>query len=1026
MRSAICFIAINLFLFSSADAQVTLVNNGKPVATIVVPDGQTKNTDREDLPVAAANIAAKELQTFIAKASGARLPIVTASKAPLKSTLILVGRSKLSQKFGLTLPSKSEGVRITTFPRGLAILGEVAPKGTNNRQHAHDRGTLNATYLFLEKFVGFRFYFRRGSHGELGIVVPRKPTVTVGPVDFVSAPAFPYRAIVPYSGSGDWKAATREGKGTAFSCNHTHYGWNGLYGKTNPEYFSLGSNGKRNYRFLCYGNPDVIQKELEHTATYYKTGRRIGGSPGEKYIPVEPGDNWSECRCEKCQALIEPNRGRFGRHSRLWWDHYVRNLGLAVKKRWPDKRVAALAYQGRVLPGKKELPDNVDVQVCIHNSPLNFYKEPSSRDEIRKLLRAWSKKLGGDRRRLYVWDYTCYPQYWSCAPTIYPHTLQQFLREHRQIIGGVFLNGGDETIQADHYMVAFTFALQWNPDLDVDAHLKDYCQKFFGPAADPMERMYQLLIDRYEKTRWPSYRPARYTSYATPSMFYGRTYTPPVVERIEQLLCEAERAAGRIPDGRVAQFVGEGWMLRRNPTKRQQPFEIVVEASDQAVHQPTIKWDGGQLQYRGTLVRGQKLVVRPGPKAKLLPAKSRPADEMIPLDRRLATGLKPFAKGYVVHTARNLRIATFPGAKFRVQMTGKAEGGGNSFVAVQWSTGKWSYHLRNSFDNKPRTVSEIITAPPNARGLHHVYFYRVNQKGTVWYGDLSLRREFAKKKSSLPPGGKDVSSLVMGNAPTLPPRTSQIFHVFANTAAESDSAKLRVTVRAVHATETHATKPTVYQRRVAWMRDGWEHFHPRRSMYRTHDGFLVAARMAHKWIGRSPKYLARRVKSAPPNDLAATAWKKAAKTALVRGRSRAGVPVNNLGFDAGNGPTEVRVVHDTKHVYVAFRCRQPEKPNERDSVTLTLFGKRNKQVVSVTCKPNKGSSARGVTWSTKSGPGWWAAFIAIPKSAIGNAKDLRADLLRTRKDRSYVWSPQLNAPWISMPMSRRGRIVLEK
>ena len=113
-------------------------------------------------------------------------------------------------------------------------------------------------------------------------------------------------------------------------------------------------------------------------------------------------------------------------------------------------------------------------------------------------------------------------------------------------------------------------------------------------------------------------------------------------------------------------------------------------------------------------------------------------------------------------------------------VTGKATDGANSFVAVQWSTGQWSYHIQNHFDAEPRTVSEVITAPANARSLNHVYVYRSNKKGTVWYGDLSVRREFPRMKDTLPADGKDVTAHIAGNAPILPARTSRVFHVFTD------------------------------------------------------------------------------------------------------------------------------------------------------------------------------------------------------------------------------------------------------
>ena len=68
-----------------AAAPVTLVENGKPAATIVIADEPTvipvgKGTEKGKPPTIA--YAAEELQSFIEKASGARLEIVPAAQAP--------------------------------------------------------------------------------------------------------------------------------------------------------------------------------------------------------------------------------------------------------------------------------------------------------------------------------------------------------------------------------------------------------------------------------------------------------------------------------------------------------------------------------------------------------------------------------------------------------------------------------------------------------------------------------------------------------------------------------------------------------------------------------------------------------------------------------------------------------------------------------------------------------------------------------------------------------------------------------
>ena len=81
--------------FQSVPAQVvTLTRDGNPEATIVVPDPASPAADGRELPAATARTAAEELQKYIARASGAELPIVAASQAPSEGTLVLVGRAR--------------------------------------------------------------------------------------------------------------------------------------------------------------------------------------------------------------------------------------------------------------------------------------------------------------------------------------------------------------------------------------------------------------------------------------------------------------------------------------------------------------------------------------------------------------------------------------------------------------------------------------------------------------------------------------------------------------------------------------------------------------------------------------------------------------------------------------------------------------------------------------------------------------------------------------------------------------------
>jgi len=579
---------------------IVLTQDGQPVASIVVADSPLMATDDSGMPVSTQFEAAETLQKYIQEVSGAKLPIIGASEVPGNGTLVLVGASKLTEAFDIREPAGPEGFTIQDFDRGLAIVGEVAPTGTNRWNKPCDRGSRHGVLAFLEQFLRCRIYFDLPELEKgLGRVIPNSPTIALDrPIDYSSAPAFAQRVI----GKGKWWGWTRSGRRNLFRPNHTHMGWDHHYRQSHPEYFLTKEDGSRDWRFLCYSEPGVLQQELKHIEMYYSTGQWFGvRPPTEKWIRVEPGDNCPDCHCPRCQKMLDSGSGRWGRQSRIWFD-YVNRLAREVKKRWPDKRVAALAYDAHTYPPPFAIEDNVDLMVCLMLSS-NFGKEPEAHGHNLKLMHDWSDKLGRDRSRLYMWDYYCWPQFWTCAPLIYPHYKQRWLRQVRGFVNGEFINRTGEIPQAAHFMIDVTMRLLWEPDLDVDAYLADYCERFFGPAATPMEKLYHLLIDRYENVIWPG---KTTTGYASPREFYGYTYTDDVIDRCARYLAEAELAVGSMP-GRTVEFEAEGWLIRYNESLQPRRYAIAMAALDEPVVNPTLRWSKGHLTYRGSLARGQRL-----------------------------------------------------------------------------------------------------------------------------------------------------------------------------------------------------------------------------------------------------------------------------------------------------------------------------------------------------------------------------------------------------------------------------------
>jgi hypothetical protein len=532
-----------------AAAPITLVKNGKPAATIVVADEPialplTKRDliTKRSVPMTQRD-AAEELQTLIEKASGARLEIVPAAEAPPEGTLLLVGRSAVSKQYRLALPTKPEGLRIVTFARGVAILGEVAPAGTANIPHELDRGTLHGVHEFLERIVGYRFFIHIANDPDFGIVTPVVKTLTV-PADYQLelAPDFPFRAVAfpNYHPQRDWMRVTREGAGTGFrGINHSDSGFR-RYFKDHPDWAALRADGTRDPVYPCYSHPGVLRARLQATQEFYDGKTPWFGAhskPGPKWIPFEPTDIWDLkglCHCDRCKPQYSEERGRFGKQSNLVFRHGV-EYAAEIAKRWPDKRLCLLAYEGHMLPPDFAIPDNMDVEVCMMWS-TTMGKEPYWHERNLRLMRDWSKKVGGKRERLYVWNYFCWPAFWTEAPLFFPHNLQKWLQDTHAISSGEFICPGGNPPQYEIVMAWLWHRLMWDRNADVDALLRDQCMTFFGPAGKTMEQIYKTVIDRYENVKWSRQFDE---CYVPPDQMYGETYTPQVVSALKKLFEEA-------------------------------------------------------------------------------------------------------------------------------------------------------------------------------------------------------------------------------------------------------------------------------------------------------------------------------------------------------------------------------------------------------------------------------------------------------------------------------------------------------
>ena len=537
---------------------------GKPIVIVVSPDAPRS-----------VRYAADELAGAIERATGGRpeimqypLHLLHRSRYPH----IFVGHNPETRKMGLKLDAGvPDQFIIKVEPRRIFLVGNddtkdpIGPIDHHKSYYYADfrtglcrygqTGTLYAVYEFLRK-LGFEWYMP----GPLGEVLPpRRSVIPVEPYTIRTAPQIQHREYtgVSLGVDKDWAVWYRRagfGGLGRIKINHSWPEWYDLYRKTNPEYFAL-IDGKRwdtpekgrGYSQLCLSNPEVFAKTLAEVRQFFDD------NPDEPLRAVMPNDSFRRfCECRLCKGKDHPERGYLGFASNYVWD-FVNRIAGEIKKSHPGKSIGCCAYNSYLLPPDniKKLNDNVVVMICQHRK---YFWDEEYRRKVRASRKRWAELCGG---KIYIWEYYNHTRSapagrgWDVAPWVAPHVIAEDIRELADLgYLGDRLQG--ETHRNDsnyfhrrgvHHLPVFVSArVMWNPQLNIDALLDDYCERFYGPAKDPMKKFFALLENTWMKGRWKNPDPGNTTG----RVFYTHSlliYTPDVLDKIFALLSKAELLA---------------------------------------------------------------------------------------------------------------------------------------------------------------------------------------------------------------------------------------------------------------------------------------------------------------------------------------------------------------------------------------------------------------------------------------------------------------------------------------------------
>lgn len=520
---------------------VPIVKNGQSNAEIVIPE----------TPARISRLAAAELQSYLEKISGAKLPIVTSPDA--SKVQIYVGPSPLTEKLGVSTEGLRYGAfRISSGSNWLALVGPdkdfvpIEPYGRgrspeetertnkafdeisgdtfwNNFRDLYwryspdldlwdydDKGTINAVYEFLRS-LGVRWF----APGDIGQVVPEQQTILLPDWNQTFDPDFPLRRLsyfFPREEFGDirlWNlrlglneghdliGLTQPGHGMKFVMMREEMKL------AHPEMYAI-VNGKPETTHKGTGvpaltSPLLLEKQLKYSRVVFDHFK-------EPMLSIDLVDGYGGIESEEKKNFSDPSRGWAGSMSDHVWG-YLNKVALELHKSHPDRMVSGLSYSSYQLP-----PENIETMspnlVMVECRWRSAFWDEEVRDRHKAVREEWLKKLPS--KKYFIWDYYLHSRPEQAGPpAVFPGLIANDLRDLKGKSLGDTIEvynhpaGKEDQFPYDafalnHLNIYVTSRLWWDANQDLNALMQDYYTKYYGPAAEPMKAFFE-----FSEANWP-------------------------------------------------------------------------------------------------------------------------------------------------------------------------------------------------------------------------------------------------------------------------------------------------------------------------------------------------------------------------------------------------------------------------------------------------------------------------------------------------------------------------------------------
>jgi hypothetical protein len=433
-------------------------------------------------------LAAEDLAKYIRIMSGAHptiahAPETIAQALQGKHPVILIGQEALKRE-GSLAPVLKKTVAVKGILRSDAIV--LRRKG--NRVFLAGNNDLSHYYAVTEllRRWGCRWYLPT----EFGECIPKKQRLTIGKLDYAYAPSFEVRSYW-ISWLGD-----RTGMEDFQRRNFMTLG----KGDFPPTGHALGKyvrDLKENVFRIALTAPETAEHIVSKVEEKYAAGKSFS-------LSMEDG-------------LYQSSYPEDKKLMRLQWDKYFLRWSVTdpflqlyntvagtLRKKYPESpaRIGFLAYTNMTIPPVREI--KAEESLFCELAPIDIDPihgmdslQSPSRQEYREFLYKWTEVMEG---RLAIYDYDQGMLIWRDIPNPSHQAFAQDVQHYRKAgILGIHTESRN-AIATTFLNLYLRGQLMWNPDADIENELAEFYEKFYGPAAQPMQMYWEAIFQAWEET----------------------------------------------------------------------------------------------------------------------------------------------------------------------------------------------------------------------------------------------------------------------------------------------------------------------------------------------------------------------------------------------------------------------------------------------------------------------------------------------------------------------------------------------